>query len=279
MLKIFDLLKNLVKFFEIVIIFFAMIMILYWIQNLIGVDWAFLRNFVPILDFLIFIANYFIPDKFVQYQYVASLLLLGIFYFLNKRMYIFVGILENIYLDINDGVKKFQEKRFNNSLMKTQQKEQSFIKKYVVYVSTTVNNKKTFGQQVSLDEQNKIMNKFLIEKTSVLPEVFECGFLYKFNNFDSIDDIINIFYKLLQSNTPLDYLIVVHAYNSDFKLEVENLKRLIALNIINKIYFSSETSYRYRFNKNKRYKISQIGIFQKDGSSIEVLYFDEDNLL
>ena len=278
-LKMFDFMKNSVKFFEIVIIFFAMLMILYWIQYLIGADWSFFKIFVPVLDSIIFIVNYIALvmsidlDKFVQFKYVGSLVLLVLFYVLNKYVYVFVEIMENLYIDLNNNIKKIQENNFNKGLIKNQQKEQNLIKKYVVYVSSSVNDKKSYGQEVSLVEQNKIMNKFLIEKTSVIPEVFEDGFLYKFNDFDSIDNILDVFYKLLQSNAPLDYLIVVHAYKSDFNSEIENLKKLIALKLVNKMYLSSETSYRYGFNKNKKYETSQLGIFQKDDITIEVLNF------
>ena len=78
-LKMFDFLKNSVKFFEIVIIFFAMLMILYWIQHLIGADWSLFKIFVPVLDSIIFIVNYIALvmsidlDKFVQFKYVGSL--------------------------------------------------------------------------------------------------------------------------------------------------------------------------------------------------------------
>ena len=278
-LKMFDFLKNSVKFLEIVIIFFTMLIILYWIQHLIGTEWVWLSFFYPILDSIIFVVEYLTPDSlfntenYVQYKYIASLLLLAVIYFSIKYILITVEMLENIYINVTSKVKKIREDKFNNDLIKNQKNEQNLIKKYVVYVSSSVNDKKSYGQEVSLDEQNKIMNKFLIEKTSVLPEVFEDGFLYKFNDFDSIDNILDVFYKLLQSNAPLDYLIVVHAYKSDFNSEIENLKKLIALKLVNKMYLSSETSYRYGFNKNKKYETSQLGIFQKDDITIEVLNF------
>ncbi len=278
-LKMFDFLKNSVKFLEIVIIFFTMLIILYWIQHLIGTEWVWLSFFYPILDSIIFVVEYLTPDSlfntenYVQYKYIASLLLLAVIYFSIRYILITVEMLENIYINVTSKVKKIREDKFNNDLIKNQKNEQNLIKKYVVYVSSSVNDKKSYGQEVSLDEQNKIMNKFLIEKTSVLPEVFEDGFLYKFNDFDSIDNILDVFYKLLQSNAPLDYLIVVHAYKSDFNSEIENLKKLIALKLLNKMYLSSETSYRYGFNKNKKYETSQLGIFQKDDITIEVLNF------
>lgn len=278
-LKMFDFLKNSVKFLEIVIIFFTMLIILYWIQHLIGTEWVWLSFFYPILDSIIFVVEYLTPDSlfntenYVQYKYIASLLLLAVIYFSNRYILITVEMLENIYINVTSKVKKIREDKFNNDLIKNQKNEQNLIKKYVVYVSSSVNDKKSYGQEVSLDEQNKIMNKFLIEKTSVLPEVFEDGFLYKFNDFDSIDNVLDVFYKLLQSNAPLDYLIVVHAYKSDFNSEIENLKKLIALKLVNKMYLSSETSYRYGFNKNKKYETSQLGIFQKDDITIEVLNF------
>ena len=280
-LKMFDFLKNSVKFLEIVIIFFTMLIILYWIQHLIGTEWVWLSFFYPILDSIIFVVEYLTPDSlfntenYVQYKYIASLLLLAVIYFSNRYILITVEMLENIYINVTSKVKKIREDKFNNDLIKNQKNEQNLIKKYVVYVSSSVNDKKSYGQEVSLDEQNKIMNKFLIEKTSVLPEVFEDGFLYKFNDFESIDNILDVFSKLLQSNSPLDYLIVVHAYKSDFNSEIENLKKLIALKLVNKMYLSSETSYRYGFNKNKKYETSQLGIFQKDDVTIEVLNFVE----
>ena len=278
-LKMFVFLKNSVKFLEIVIIFFTMLIILYWIQHLIGTEWVWLSFFYPILDSIIFVVDYLTPDSlfntenYVQYKYVFALLLLAVIYFSNRYILITVEMLENIYINVTSKVKKIREDKFNKDLMKNQKKEQNLIQKYVVYVSTSANNKKSYGQEVSLDEQNKTMNKFLIEKTSVLPEVFEDGFLYKFNDFDSIDNILDVFFKLLQSNAPLDYLIVVHAYKSDFNSEVENLKKLIALKLVNKMYLSSETSYRYGFNKNRKYETSQLGIFQKDNITIEVSNF------
>lgn len=281
-LKMFEILKNLIKFSEIIIIFVAMLMILYWIQYLIGSNWSWLVFFTPVLDFFILVINFFVSiflesEISIQYSYVGSLLLLVIFYCLSKYVYIFAEILENFYIDTNIRFKKNQEKRFNARLMKVQKEEQNLIKKYVVYISTAIPSRKMRGKVISLDEENKIMNKYLIEKTMVLPEVFEQGFIYKFNDFESIDNVIDIFQKLLKNKKALDYLIIIQACESDFSSATENIKKLMALNIFNKIYFTSDTLYRYNFNKNKKYQASQIGIFQKDSGVMEVSYFIEKN--
>ena len=105
-LKMFDFLKNSVKFLEIVIIFFTMLMILYWIQHLIGTEWVWLSFFYPILDSIIFVVEYLTPDSlfntenYVQYKYIASLLLLAVIYFSIRYILITVEMLENIYINI-----------------------------------------------------------------------------------------------------------------------------------------------------------------------------------
>ena len=134
------------------------------------------------------------------------------------------------------------------------------------------------GEKVDLEEQNKIMNKFLIEKVGVLPEVFEGGYLYKFNNFSIIDEKLDVFFKLIESSTPLDYLIVVQAYQNNVKQAFGDLRRLISIDIKNKICMDSETAYRYSFNKDKKFDTVQCGVYQRDENSIEVVSFEKKYL-
>ena len=119
------------------------------------------------------------------------------------------------------------------------------------------------------------MNKFLIEQTSILPEVFENGFLYKFSDFENIDKILDIFFKVLKSNAPIDYYISVHSYEKSFETEKEIFKKLISLGLVNKISMYSQTAYRYSFNKTQKYETVQHGVFQKDGGTFEILCFEE----
>ena len=41
---------------------------------------------------------------------------------------------------------------------------------------------------------------------------------------------------------------------------------------------NSKKAYRYSFIKEKKYKTSQIGMFQKGDETVEVMYFEENTL-
>ena len=120
------------------------------------------------------------------------------------------------------------------------------------------------------------MNKYLVKKTGVVPEIYEGGFLYHFSDFDSIDETLKVFFALLSADAPLDYQICVQAY-TEKKFDKDSLNLLIALKLYNKITLSSETAYRYNFNNSQRYKLSKEGVFQKDGAVVDVSCFEEDN--
>ena len=128
---------------------------------------------------------------------------------------------------------------------------------------------------MNLDEQNKIMNKFLISKTAVNPTKYQDGFLYSFNDFNHIDDILEHFFKLIKSDAPLDYRICVQIISKNAAKEMEQLKELISLDFVNKITTLSDTVWRYKFNSSHRYSTSQLGIFQQGDGSFEVHQFEE----
>ena len=119
------------------------------------------------------------------------------------------------------------------------------------------------------------MNKFLIEKTGVSPIPYEGGFLYAFDNFASVDSVLENFFKLIKSNAPLDYIICIQILGNDLVKEEAQLKKLISLRFMNKISACSDTAYRYKFNSSHRYETSQLGLFQKDNDTFEVHEFRE----
>lgn len=283
-LKIFSFLKNLVKFFEIVLVFYAMLFILYWAQDLIGTTWYWMSFSFGIFDSVLALSKLILSQvvsnlaSVPMLKYIVALLFFIFVYYINKRVYDFVLCLEDIYKNVRQKVKKFEENQFNKNLVKEQKNEQEKIKKFVIYVKTSVNNRRALGLKVDLDEQNKIMNKFLIEKTGVLPEVFECGYLFKFNDFSLVDEKIEVFFKLLESSAPLDYLIIVQAYQEDFTKALDDLKGMILVDIKNKITMDSETSYRYSFNEGRIFESSKLGIYQKQEKTIEVMCFQKKHL-
>ena len=152
--------------------------------------------------------------------------------------------------------------------------EQQRIKRYQIYVETTVKPKYAHKEfNVNMDEQNQLMNKFLIGKTGVCPQKFENGYLYTFESFSQIDKILDVFGSLLKSKAPIDYLICVQILGVDAKTEMKQLRNLIALKFLNKITTLSDTVFRYGFNIICNYETSQLGVFQREDGTYEVHQF------
>ena len=173
-------------------------------------------------------------------------------------------------------MNKAQETLMNSQLANDVKTEQMKINNYKIMVSTSV--KKKFSHRelnINLEEQNVIMNKFLIKNLGVSPVKFEDGFLYSFNNFSKIDNVLEIFFKVVNSTAPLNYYISVQVCSGDVEEEAKALKELNGLKIENKIIMKSDTSYRYKYNEFHKYGTTQIGLFQKGKDTIEVQCFKE----
>ena len=111
---------------------------------------------------------------------------------------------------------------------------------------------------------------FLIEKTNCSPSKKDEGFLFEFNDFERIDTILDSFNKLIQSKAPLDYIICLQVFGEDASKEWNQREVLKNLKILNKIVSFADTAYRYSFNRDKGYTVSQLGLFQKEGTTFEV---------
>lgn len=281
-LGIFEFLKNLLHFCKILVVFSIMMLLMIWTQDLINQSWAWTDFIKPLVNLFI-VAGSMISSKSItifeatfEYKYLWALVLFILLYVIFNTIILILESLKETYGEGRRIIKKFQEDNFNKSLEKNIKNEQERIKKYQIFVSTSI--KKNFSHKefnVDLDEQNKIMNKFLISKTGVNPTRFQDGFLYSFNDFNHIDDSLEHFFKLIKSDAPLDYLICVQIISQNSTKEMEQLKELINLKFINKIVTLSDTVWRYGFNPLRKFSISQLGLFQKGDETFEVHEFEE----
>ena len=282
MLKFFKFLKDLIHFFKILTLFCILFLLLYWIQDLTGNRW----NWTRIADFIVlpFIAiGGTFSDKSLEllgakfeFKYAIATIILSLIYLFNNYLTKGVERLEIGYKNLRYDYKKHQENLLNAEIEQQTIVEQKRIQDYQIFVSTSIKPKFSHSStKVNLQEQNDIMNKFLIEKTGVTPVAFENGFLYSFNNFDKIDKIIEIFFKLVKSSAPLDYIICIQIFGSEPEKEKEQLKKMITLKHLNKLITLSDTAWRYKFNNSHRYGLSQLGIYQHEDSTIEVQHFIE----
>lgn len=257
-------------------------LLLYWIKNLAGLDWAWLNFISPILDFFLSIGEAISKDSWVllgavfEYKYMWALFILLVFYYIANLFTAITEYMEQMFDEGKKIVKRIEEKNFNKQLENELSDEQLAIKKYCIYVETSIKKKYAhLESNVDLEEQNKLMNKFLIEKLNVQPSLYKNGFLYNFSDFNSIDTVLDVFFKLLKSNAPLNYNICVQIFSNDKAIEMGNLDKLIDLKFENKISTLSDTVYRYKFNKFHKYGTSQLGIFQHGGTTVEAHEFIE----
>ena len=283
-LKLFDFLKSCTQFLKILIVFSILMLILYWIQNLTGDFWAWFGFMNRYFDFFLNIGEYInsgqimLFDAVFEFKYFIALIIFVVFYAIVHFMYIGLEFLQDTYGESRKIIRKFEENRFNKTLEKQNITEQKKLKRYQVYVETQVKSKYAHREyNIDMEEQNKIMLKFLVEKTGVCPQKFQKGFLFTFGNFREIDGILDVFTKITQSTAPIDYIICVQILGIGAQKETKQIESLINLKMLNKIIMMADTAYRYGFNDICKFKTLQVGLYQKNNDTFEVHEFVYDN--
>ena len=282
MINFFNFLKETAHFLKIIVVFCVLCLLLYWAQNLAHFNWSWINFIKPTLDKLLEI-GYTVSDNTVyffgatfEYKYGIALIILLALYFTAHGFKILIESIEEFYCDKRIAVKKAIENNYNKTLKAQFSFEQKQIKNYQIFVAAYAKEKKSrLMADINLEEEVNSMNKFLMQKTGAKPIKYGEGFLYTFNDFSHIDDVLPYFFKLIKSNAPLNYIICVQILPKVIKNEFENMKKLIGLNIMNKISTLSDTVWRYKFNNTHRYKTAQLGIYQKENQTFEAHEFLE----
>ena len=281
-LKTFNFLKNVVYFLRILTMFFLMLHLLLWIQNLINGNFVWLTPFKGFLNIFISIGESITKDSInlfgalFEYKYMIAVGIYVGFYYICNFFILLLDGLEDKYDDVHRYVKKSQENSYNISLKHQQVLQESQYNSYKIFITTSLKKKFSHPELgYNLEEQNQLMNKFLISKTGVVPVKSDGGFVYSFNNFNDVDSILYIMFKLIKSNSPLDYVICLQVIEGGEQACMNALRELGELKHQNKISMFANSAYRYRFNKCHRYGVSQIGLFQRGNDTIEVHEFIE----
>ena len=281
-LRTFNFLKNCMQFIQIAMLFSILILLLFWIQNITNSSWDWLTFFTPYLNSFVTLGE-IVSKKSIdlfgavfEFKYFIAVLYYAFIYYIAHLCLCGLAFLEDVYDDKRRAYKKTVENNMNTAMDVQMTVEQKRLHRYQIYVTATL--KKKFRHQelnVDLEEQLRLMNKFLIENTEVSPEKYEEGYLYTFENFEKIDRVLEIFFKLIKSTAPLDFVICVQVLGEDISRETSQLKHLISLKFANKISTLADTVWRYRYNKFHRYGTSQLGIFQFDDRTFEAHEFHE----
>ncbi len=277
MLSLFKFVRSFWHFMKIVVMFCILMLLLYWIENLTNGNWDWLNFIKPFLGSLVKIGNTISSGSWnllgavFEFKYGIALIILITFYYLMNLFIIIINIIEDIYDFSWRSYKKAEEDILNKNLYAQVEREEKKISKYNILIHTSLKKQYSYKGKVNIAEQNKLMNKYLIEKTGVQPAYYMEGYLYKFKNFNDIDTVLDILFNIINSNSPLDYAITIQTGDN-----LEKLTKLANLKIFNKIIIAADTAYRYEFNTYNRYKTAQIGIFQdKDNGTLEVHEFQE----
>ncbi len=279
-LGVFNFLKNLVYLFKLFFIFSTMMLTFYWIQNIIKADWSWLNFIKPFLDGLLNVANsiYSISFTFfgatLEFKYLSAVIILIGLVFLMNLITMGICMLEGLYKSGHFLCKKVEEAAMNKSLQDDMTKIQKQISKYSIVVTTYPKEQNAYSKlAVDMDEQNRIMNKFLMGELNVNPSRLGEGFVYNFNDFEKIDYALDVFFRVLNSKAPVNYSINVQISTNNPVRDKELMEKLVKLKVLGKISMGSDTAYRYEYNQIRRYDTCQIGLFSDGAGTLEMHEF------
>ena len=280
MMSTFNGLINAERSLRVVCVFFMMMLSLYWIQNLIGAKWDWMAFIAPSLDWILEESNSIFPFSFdfwgksFEVKYFSAAIIIFVIILILKVISLILEFMRDFYEEMSVKYRKAREDLFNEGLKTLVELKERRTKNYSLYIQTGLSKKYLQKSMIiDLHEQNNLMNNFITERTHVEPIEYKQGFLFRFNNFDKIDSVIDILYRIINSPAPLRYLICIQAGDND-----EQLDRLIALQEWGRILIAADTLCRYMCNETRRYKSRPVGIFQKDQSvhTLELHEFVED---
>ena len=119
---------------------------------------------------------------------------------------------------------------------------------------------------IDINQQYQTIQKYITDRIVVNSIVkYQDGFIYYFHNFDNVDNVINLLDKIRKISPLYNYIFCIQIDN-----DINQLKKMIDLQIWGKIIICADTLLRYNYNKIHRYKATNIGIFQKNNNIIEV---------
>ena len=276
-LLIFEAVKNTVQFISIFCSFLTAIISLNWIETIIKAHWNWLNFIRPFLNMILDFSNSIAPISFNAFgatfdiKYITAILLLILIMLICRKILFRLADLEIDYHNLHIKVKKYNEVGFNKKLIKKFNENERKVTDYMVLINTQWKKNYFKKENDSLGKQNSIINDFIYGQTGVKYSTFNNGFLYNFNNFEKVDDVLSTMFEVLSSNAPIDCAISIQVGDN-----LQLLKKLSDLKEFNKITMSAETLYRYNLNKNKKYKTQNVGIFQYENLTLEVHEFKEE---
>jgi len=274
----FNNLNNIGQTLSLICSFLIMTTIIYWLEAIFNAHWVWLDFIKPVLDSVLNIANNILPfsiylgETTLDGKYIIAVILLIFIMFVLRYLIEKLSDLKFDYNNLHNKQKKIFENNFNANLKNAVVSKEIKITNYAVLIKTKLHKKFTNSKdRFDVQEQNNIMNRYIFKKTNVNFELYNDGFLYKFDDFNKIDNILDVLFKVIESTAPLDYVICIQAGNN-----MEQLNKLAELEYFGKIIFCADTLLRYKCNKSHRYGTQCAGIIQiSEDKTLEIHEFQK----
>ena len=271
----FNNLNNIGQTVRMICSFFIMATIVYWFENIFNAQWNWLDFLKPILDTILNFANSILPfainlgDTVLDGKFIVAMILLISLMFILNILIESIQNLQYYYDRMHDSHKKNVEQQFNKNMKNKVISEELQIVNYMVLIKTRLQKKFTNSRdKFNIQKENNLMNRFIFKKTNKEFELYNDGFLYKFDDFNEIDKVLDALFKIMASPSPLEYSICIQSGDN-----IKQLDKLAKLEYFDKIIFCADTLLRYKCNKSHRYGTLNVGIFQQDEGTIEVHEF------
>ena len=161
---------------------------------------------------------------------------------------------------------------FNKELEESVKVSEKAKKNYIMTIHTQRSRKASrIDMDVDIAAETKNLNAYISESIGNKSMLYLGGNMYRLNNIERIDKVLDVLFPLLHKKDSLIDIAVCIQVEDD----LSKLEKLINMKAYGKIIMTTDTSYRYSLNTQKSYQISQLGIYQSGESTIEVCEFKE----
>ena len=281
-LKCFEFFRSTMQFLKIICVMIILLILMYWIQNLIGAKWLWLSFIAPFIDGLLDISEKIYSGSFIffgavfEFKYAIAVILMIITAIILNLISNYSHEVQRIYHNSRLIFKKAGENVFNKNLQKSVEKQEKKLQKYYVTLKAKIKKKYSIEEfNVNIEDINNQINQFIITQLGVRPTDYTFSNVegyyiseYKFEDFDNIDQTLDILHKVININNQVEYAICIQIDEDSDKLS-----KLVSLNHFGKITMAADTAYRYSYIESPRYKTSMTGLFQNGDDILEVHEF------
>lgn len=269
-IKLAQCIENICQFIALIFILGFLVFIFYIIFAL-GNANSYLSFLDPFVENIKYVIELFWKGSEAPtniHGYMAGLILLAggfcVFQFLKERF----EALGKFLIKAKEDCRRFEDKQVNEQIHKNIDKMNDKITKAIVYIE--LKPKERTVEKVNLEEQYLQLNNFLYSKLGLAPIKYGNGYIYKFLNFKTIDLSLKTFMKAINSEAPVDYMVILQAYEGSEDFAYMEIFKLRTTGIYNTIIMAPTTNIRYEYIKDAVYTTGIIGRYMIENDDVSI---------